>query len=117
MGVPLGAALAACGGTGPTQTGAGGDPGAGATAGGGGANSATYWYLSTQPQEGVRTRTIERHNKANANGTITGTTFQNDAFKTKIKTAIGAGQAPPPSSGAGVAAPCAATCRPARWTT
>ncbi|WP_245740869.1 extracellular solute-binding protein [Nonomuraea maritima] len=42
----------------------------------------------------MRTRTIERFNKANPNGKITGTTFQNDAFKTKIKTAIGAGQAP-----------------------
>ncbi|MGP4100325.1 extracellular solute-binding protein [Nonomuraea sp. KM90] len=92
MGVPLGAALAACGGSGPTQTGAGGT-GTGATSGGGGAG-ATYWYLSTQPQEGVRTRTVERHNQANPNGKITGTTFQNDAFKTKIKTAIGAGQAP-----------------------
>ena len=93
MGVPLGAALAACGGTGPTQTGAGGGTGD-ATTGGGDANSATYWYLSTQPQEGVRTRTVERHNKANPDATIVGTTFQNDAFKTKIKTAIGAGQAP-----------------------
>ncbi|MCP2358752.1 raffinose/stachyose/melibiose transport system substrate-binding protein [Nonomuraea thailandensis] len=93
MGVPLGAALAACGGTGPTQTGAGGG-GGNATTGGGGGNSATYWYLSTQPQEGVRTRTMERHNQANPNAKIEGTTFQNDAFKTKIKTAIGAGQAP-----------------------
>ncbi|SDM04332.1 raffinose/stachyose/melibiose transport system substrate-binding protein [Nonomuraea maritima] len=91
MGLPMGAALAACGSSGPTQAGAGG--GGGGT-GGGGAGSATYWYLSTQPQEGVRTRTIERFNKANPNGKITGTTFQNDAFKTKIKTAIGAGQAP-----------------------
>lgn len=94
MGVPLGAALAACGGTGPTQTGAGGGTGGGDATTGGGGSSATYWYLSTQPQEGVRTRTIERFNKANPTGTITGTTFQNDAYKTKIKTAIGAGQAP-----------------------
>ncbi|MEO3891010.1 extracellular solute-binding protein [Nonomuraea sp. B5E05] len=42
----------------------------------------------------MRTRTVERFNKANPNGQIAGTTFQNDAFKTKIKTAIGAGQAP-----------------------
>lgn len=90
MGLPLGAALAACGSSGPTQTGAGGTAAATGDAGGG----ATYWYLSTQPQEGVRTRTVERFNKANPNGKITGTTFQNDAFKTKIKTAIGAGQAP-----------------------
>ncbi|UBU17614.1 extracellular solute-binding protein [Nonomuraea gerenzanensis] len=94
MGVPLGAALAACGGTQPTQTGAGGGSGNATTGGGGGGSKATYWYLSTQPQEGVRTRTMERHNKANPNAQIEGTTFQNDAFKTKIKTAIGAGQAP-----------------------
>jgi len=88
MGVPLGAALAACGTSGPAA------PGAVASGGGGGGATATYWYLSTEPQEGVRTRTMERFNKANPNGKIAGTTFQNDAFKTKIKTAIGAGQAP-----------------------
>ncbi|TDD11813.1 extracellular solute-binding protein [Nonomuraea diastatica] len=85
MGLPLGAALAACGSSGPTRPG---------TTSGDGGGGATYWYLSTQPQEGVRTRTVERFNKANPNGQIAGTTFQNDAFKTKIKTAIGAGQAP-----------------------
>ncbi|MEU6711979.1 extracellular solute-binding protein [Nonomuraea sp. NPDC046802] len=87
MGVPLGAALAACGSSGPTR------PGAGATGASGG-SGATYWYLSGMPQEGVRTGAVERFNKANPNGQITGTTFQNDAYKTKIKTAIGAGQAP-----------------------
>ncbi|TDE31112.1 extracellular solute-binding protein [Nonomuraea mesophila] len=86
MGLPLGAALAACGSSGPSRP--------GTPSGGGGGGGATYWYLSTQPQEGVRTRTVERFNKANPNGQIAGTTFQNDAFKTKIKTAIGAGQAP-----------------------
>src|ERR1044072_4827888 len=85
MGLPLGAALAACGSSGPTKP--------GASSGGGGAK-ATYWYLSTQPQEGIRTAAMEQFNKANPNGQIAGTTFQNDAFKTKIKTAIGAGQAP-----------------------
>ncbi len=87
MGIPLGAALAACGTSGPTPAGGGG-------AGGGGGNKATYWYLAVQPQEGVRTRAVERFNKANPNGQITGTILQNDAYKTKIKTAIGAGQAP-----------------------
>jgi raffinose/stachyose/melibiose transport system substrate-binding protein len=84
MGLPLGAALAACGSSGPTRPG-------GASGGG---TKATYWYLSTQPQEGIRTAAVERFNKANPNGQIAGTTFQNDAYKTKIKTAIGAGQAP-----------------------
>ncbi|WP_248962820.1 extracellular solute-binding protein [Sphaerisporangium perillae] len=81
LGLPLGAALAACGSAGP-----------GTTSGGG--TKATYWYLSTQPAEGVRKAAVDRFNKANPNGQIAATTFQNDAFKTKIKTAIGAGQAP-----------------------
>jgi raffinose/stachyose/melibiose transport system substrate-binding protein len=80
-GLPVAAALAACGTAGP------------GTSGGGGAK-ATYWYLSGQPQEAVRTGAVDRFNKANPNGQIAGTTFQNDAYKTKIKTAIGAGQAP-----------------------
>jgi raffinose/stachyose/melibiose transport system substrate-binding protein len=80
-GVPVAAALAACGSSGPgTSSGAG--------------TKATYWYLNGQPQEGVRTGAVDRFNKANPNGQIAGTTFQNDAYKTKIKTAIGAGQAP-----------------------
>lgn len=86
MGLPLGAALAACGTSGPGSTSTSG--------GGGGGATASYWYLSTEPQEGVRRRTMERFNEANPNGKIVGTTFQNDAFKTKIKTAIGAGEAP-----------------------
>ncbi len=80
-GVPIAAALAACGSAGP-----------GTSAGGG--TKATYWYLNGQPQEGVRTGAVDRFNKANPNGQIAATTFQNDAYKTKIKTAIGAGQAP-----------------------
>ena len=84
-----GASLAACGGTsGPKSSG-------GASGGTGGAKgSASYWYLNGQPQEDIRTHTVERFNKANPKTPIKGTTFQNDAYKTKIKTAIGAGQAP-----------------------
>ncbi len=77
-GLPAAAALAACGTSGP----------------GGSKSNATYWYLSVQPAEGIRLDSIKRFNKANPKGQITGTPFQNDAFKTKIKTAIGAGQAP-----------------------
>jgi raffinose/stachyose/melibiose transport system substrate-binding protein len=84
-GLPLGAALAACGGTSGPKSGGGG---------GGGAAKASYWYLSVQPQEGLRTAAVDRFNKANPNERIKGTPFQNDAYKTKIKTAIGAGQAP-----------------------
>ncbi|MBC7267753.1 MAG: extracellular solute-binding protein [Streptomyces sp.] len=76
--LPVSAALSACGSSGPSQ-------------GGGGA---TYWYLSGQPQEGVRAGAVDAFNKANPDTQIKDTTFQNDAYKTKIKTALGAGQAP-----------------------
>ncbi len=85
LSVPLaGSALAACGTSGPSQGGGGGA----ATSG------ATYWYLSGQPQEGVRTNALNAFNQANPNDTIKGTTFQNDAYKTRIRTAVGANQAP-----------------------
>ncbi|GAA3560096.1 extracellular solute-binding protein [Microlunatus spumicola] len=84
--------LAACGGgTQPTQPGAGGS----AAAGGGAAGSgASYWFLSGQPQQAVREESVKRFNGANAGTEIKYTEFQNDAYKTKIKTAIGAGQGP-----------------------
>jgi raffinose/stachyose/melibiose transport system substrate-binding protein len=87
-GAPLAAALAACGSSGPGTSGASGS-GSGASTG-----SATYWYLTGQPGEGIRTATVDRFNQANPTTKITATTFQNDAYKTKIKTAIGSGQAP-----------------------
>ncbi|WP_327657349.1 extracellular solute-binding protein [Streptomyces sp. NBC_00483] len=80
--VPLSAALTACGSSGPTKDGANGKAGA------------TYWYLSGQPDEGVRADAVKAFNKAHPKSQIAGTSFQNDAFKTKIKTAIGAGKAP-----------------------
>jgi raffinose/stachyose/melibiose transport system substrate-binding protein len=87
--VPIaGSALAACGSSGPSQAGAGGGGGGGSTAG------ATYWYLSGQPSEGVRTNALNAFNQANPDSKITGTTFQNDAYKTRIRTAVGANQAP-----------------------
>ncbi|MFE7033872.1 extracellular solute-binding protein [Streptomyces sp. NPDC057621] len=76
-GVPVSAALAACGSSGP---GTGGET--------------TYWYLNGQPQEGVRAGAVDAFNKARPEEQIKDTTFQNDAYKTKIKTAIGAGRAP-----------------------
>jgi raffinose/stachyose/melibiose transport system substrate-binding protein len=91
LGAPLaGTALAACGSSGPSQ----GNSDGGGGGGGGGAGDATYWFLSGPPSESVRTGAVERFNKANPDGQIGFTTFQNDAYKTKIKTAIGAGQAP-----------------------
>ncbi len=83
LGATAGASLAACGSSGPSKgTSTGGKTGA------------SYWYLTGQPGEGIRTNTVNRFNKANPNTQIKPTTFQNDAYKTKIKTAIGAGQSP-----------------------
>jgi raffinose/stachyose/melibiose transport system substrate-binding protein len=88
--VPLaGSALAACGTAGPANPG-----GAAAGGGGGAAGGASYWYLSGQPAEGVRTNALDRFNQANPDAAIAGTTFQNDAYKTRIRTAVGANQAP-----------------------
>ena len=77
VGVPASAALAACGSSGPGKSG-----------------GTTYWYLNGQPQEGVRAGAVDAFNKAHPKEQIKDTTFQNDAYKTKIKTSIGAGKAP-----------------------
>ena len=80
-------ALAACGGTsGPTSGGSGGS-------GGGGGGTATAWGLTGQPNEGILKNSFAAYNKT-GNGTIEVTFFQNDAYKQKIRTAVGAGQAP-----------------------
>ena len=87
-GAPLvGAALAACGSSGPKSDSSSGG-GTGKAAG------ASYWYLSGQPQEDIRKGTVDQYNQANPNDKLTGTAFANDSYKTKIKAAIGAGQAP-----------------------
>jgi raffinose/stachyose/melibiose transport system substrate-binding protein len=80
LGVPVGAALAACGGAGPGE--------------GGDADAASYWFLSGEPQQSIREASVERFNKANPGSTIKITEFQNDAYKPKIKTALGAGKGP-----------------------
>ena len=87
-GTAAGLALASCGSSGPSDKGSGGG-GGGAAAGG-----ATYWFLTGPPGQQIRQASVDRFNKANPNAKIKATTFQNDAYKTKIKTAIGAGQAP-----------------------
>ena len=86
LGVPVSVALAACGGS-PTKTGAGGSSG-------GGKGVATYWTLSGKPQEDIRNDTVARFNKANPKSKIDVTLFANDAYKQKVKTAIGAGKGP-----------------------
>src|SRR3954464_7714378 len=89
LGAPIaGAALASCGSSGPSGCGGGGGGG-----GSGGGGSASYWFLSGHPQQDVREDTVKRFNSSGA-GNIAYTEFQNDAYKTKIKTALGAGQGP-----------------------
>lgn len=92
LGVPVTAALAACSSSGPTQAGAAGGGGNGG--GGGAGGTATYWFLSGQPQQKIREDAVKAFNASSKTGQIKYTEFQNDAYKTKIKTAIGAGQAP-----------------------
>jgi raffinose/stachyose/melibiose transport system substrate-binding protein len=72
-------ALSGCGSSGPGQASSG---------------EASYWFLSGQPQEDIRQGAVDAFNKANSEGQIKTTTFQNDAYKTKIKTALGADQGP-----------------------
>ncbi|MGQ7297191.1 extracellular solute-binding protein [Quadrisphaera sp. KR29] len=79
-----GAALSACGSSGPGGSGGGG----------GGDGKASMWYLSGEPNETIKGDNLKAWNDANPEETIGVTFFQNDAYKTKIKTAIGAGQAP-----------------------
>ncbi|GAA1670335.1 extracellular solute-binding protein [Kribbella yunnanensis] len=79
-------ALAACGTSGPKTT-----PGSTGGAAGGGAS---YWFLTGQPGQGIREGQVKRFNEANSGSQLKTTEFQNDAFKQKIKTAIGAGQGP-----------------------
>ncbi|MFF1819898.1 extracellular solute-binding protein [Kribbella sp. NPDC058245] len=79
--------LAACGSSGPTTT-------PGSTGGGAAGSGATYWFLTGQPQQGIREGQVKRFNDANSGTQLKTTEFQNDAFKQKIKTAIGAGQGP-----------------------
>lgn len=73
--------LAACGTSGPGGS------------GGGGADSAGYWALSGEPNETITEDTVTAFNELDK-GTIELTFFQNDAYKQKIRTAIGAGEAP-----------------------
>lgn len=75
--------LAACGTSGPGGSGGGG----------GGGNVATYWDLSGQPGEGINQDSVDAFNEL-GEGTVELTFFQNDAYKQKIRTAIGAGEAP-----------------------
>ncbi|MDQ0371396.1 extracellular solute-binding protein [Catenuloplanes indicus] len=83
VGAGAAAALAACGSSGPSgQSGAGGDA------------VADYWSLSGPPGEPARRAALDRFNAANPDTKISSIFLKNDAFKQKIKTSIGAGEAP-----------------------
>ncbi|MET0419713.1 MAG: extracellular solute-binding protein [Actinoplanes sp.] len=81
------AALAACGSSGPSEK--SGETGGGTTGG-----AASYWSLSGPPGEPIRKAAIDRFNAANPNSKIEATFFANDPYKQKIRTALGANQAP-----------------------
>ena len=80
MAAPIGAsALASCGTAGPGQARSG---------------EASIWYLTGQPQEGLRKASVDAFNAAHPDGQLAATFFENDAYKTRIRTAVGANQAP-----------------------
>jgi raffinose/stachyose/melibiose transport system substrate-binding protein len=62
-------------------------------ASGAAAGKATMWGLSGKPNETILTNSVAAFNKL-GKGTVDVTFFQNDAYKQKIRTAVGAGQAP-----------------------
>jgi len=67
LGAPIaGAALAACGSSGPS--GAGGSSSDSGGGGGGGSGSASYWFLSGQPQQAVREDTVKRFTSSGGGG-------------------------------------------------
>ncbi|MBM6403866.1 extracellular solute-binding protein [Phycicoccus sp. CSK15P-2] len=84
-GLPITAAtLSACGSSGPGS----------AESSGGGGTGASFWTLSGKPQEDIRQQAADEFNEAHSDTPIEVTLFQNDAYKQKVKTALGAGQAP-----------------------
>lgn len=76
----LAVTLAACGSAGPAGTAVSAD-------------SATMWGL-TGGNEAVLKNSVDSWNSAHPNETIKLDTFANDAYKTKVRTAVGAGQGP-----------------------
>jgi raffinose/stachyose/melibiose transport system substrate-binding protein len=82
--------LSACGTSGPAQP---GGAAASGSAAGGAAGSASMWSLTGQPNQGIRQDSVDAFDKL-GKGTVKVTFFQNDPYKAKIRTAVGAGQAP-----------------------
>jgi raffinose/stachyose/melibiose transport system substrate-binding protein len=82
--------LSACGTSGPAQP---GGAASGSAPAGGAAGTASMWSLTGKPNEDIRQDSVDAFNKL-GKGTIEVTFFQNDPYKAKIRTAVGAGQAP-----------------------
>ncbi|HET7414628.1 MAG TPA: extracellular solute-binding protein [Arthrobacter sp.] len=78
----LSISLAACGSSGPTDAGAGG-----------GGGETTMWSLTGGPQP-VYQDSVDRWNEKNPEQPLSINFFANDAYKNKIRTALGAGEAP-----------------------
>lgn len=76
-GIAAAATLSACGGS----------------SGGTDSGKASAWALTGKPNEAILQDAIDAYN-ATGKGRIEVTFFQNDAYKQKIRTAVGAGQAP-----------------------
>ncbi|WP_262500210.1 ABC transporter substrate-binding protein [Phycicoccus endophyticus] len=86
-GLPLAGTLAACGSSGPGTS-------ESDSSGGGSGTGASFWTLSGKPQEDIRKQAVDEFNASHSDTPIEITLFQNDAYKQKVKTALGAGQAP-----------------------
>lgn len=78
--ITLALGLAACGSSGPADPAADSD-------------SPTMWAL-TGSSENIFRSSVEDWNKANADDKINQEFFANDAYKTKVRTAVGAGEGP-----------------------
>lgn len=86
VGVGAAAALSSCGTSGPSTS---------ASVGGGSNGEATLWSLTAAPNETIHDPAVQRYNQLSDRlGTVSATYFQNDAYKQKIRMAIGAGEAP-----------------------
>ena len=60
----------------------------------GGSAAASVWFLSGMPKEGMFKTDFDAWNAANPDKKIAYEVYANDAYKEKIRTSIGAGQAP-----------------------
>ncbi len=87
----LSIALTACSSGAPAPAPAsGGSASAGASAGG----PASVWFLSGQPKEDIWKKSFDDWTQSHSSAPISYEVYANDAYKEKIRTAIGAGQAP-----------------------